>query len=131
MHESKFLSTTIVLSMLAILTMIIFNSRVVLGEPLIQVSPTCGPEDFNIAINANGFEPKSNVAWKLVGSNDKVSIYGYFATNATGGFLETTSIDDVPAGTYKIYFGTDSKNDGKFDAGAPTPYANLTLPCPS
>jgi hypothetical protein len=105
------------------------NMALVSGEPLIQVSPTCGPEDFNIAINANGFEPESNVAWKLVDESQKVPLYGYFATNATGGFLEPTTIDDVPEGNYKIYFGTDTNNDGKFDAPSNV-YANLTIPCP-
>lgn len=99
------------------------------AEPLVQVTPTCGPEDFNIAINANGFEAASNVAWKLVDENQKVPLYGYFATNATGGFLEPTTIDDVPEGNYKIYFGTDINNDGKFDAPSNV-YANLTIPCP-
>jgi hypothetical protein len=116
------------------LTMITFelfalNTPPVFGAPLVHVSPTCGPEDFNIAINANGFEPESNVAWKLVDEVQKVPLYGYFATNATGGFLEPTTIDDVPEGNYKIYFGTDVNNDGKFDVPSSV-FANLTIPCP-
>jgi hypothetical protein len=116
------------------LTMITFelfalNITPVFGAPLVHVSPTCGPEDFNIAINANGFEPESNVAWKLVDEDQKVPLYGYFATNATGGFLEPTTIDDVPEGNYKIYFGTDVNNDGKFDVPSSV-FANLTIPCP-
>jgi hypothetical protein len=116
------------------LTMITFelfalNIAPVFGAPLVHVSPTCGPEDFNIAINANGFEPESNVAWKLVDEDQKVPLYGYFATNATGGFLEPTTIDDVPEGNYKIYFGTDVNNDGKFDVPSSV-FANLTIPCP-
>ena len=30
----------------------------------------------------------------------------------------------------KMYFGTDANNDNKFDVGAPTTYANITMPCP-
>jgi hypothetical protein len=132
MHEPKLPSTPIVLSMLMILTVIIFNSQVVLGEPLVQVSPTCGPSEpgFNIVINANGFGPSSNVNWKLVDSKGQIPLYGYFQTNATGGFNDVTFADDLKPDSYKMYFGTDSNNDNKFDPGAPTPYANITLPCP-
>jgi len=127
MHKSMLLFTcTLVMVTLELLNL---GIPLVFGEPTVQVSPTCGPEDFNIAINANGFEPVSNVAWKLVDEDQKVPLYGYFATNATGGFLEPTTIDDVPEGNYKIYFGTDVNNDGKFDGPSST-FANLTIPCP-
>jgi len=54
----------------------------------------------------------------------------YFETNATGGFNQVTYIDDVKPGRYKMYLGTDSDNDGKFDIGTPKTSANITLPCP-
>jgi hypothetical protein len=125
MHKSVSLITWT----LTMITLFALNITPVFGAPLVHVSPTCGPEDFNIAINANGFEPESNVAWKLVDEDQKVPLYGYFATNATGGFLEPTTIDDVPEGNYKIYFGTDVNNDGKFDVPSSV-FANLTIPCP-
>lgn len=125
MHKSVSLITWT----LTMITLFALNITPVFGAPLVHVSPTCGPEDFNIAINANGFEPESNVAWKLVDEAQKVPLYGYFATNATGGFLEPTTIDDVPEGNYKIYFGTDVNNDGKFDVPSSI-FANLTIPCP-
>jgi hypothetical protein len=125
MHKSVSLITWT----LTMITLFALNITPVFGAPLVHVSPTCGPEDFNIAINANGFEPESNVAWKLVDEDQKVPLYGYFATNATGGFLEPTTIDDVPEGNYKIYFGTDVNNDGKFDVPSSI-FANLTIPCP-
>jgi hypothetical protein len=127
MHKSVLLVTcTLTLITLELFTL---NIALVFGAPLVHVSPTCGPEDFNIAINANGFEPNSNVAWKLVDEDQKVPLYGYFATNATGGFLEPTTIDDVDEGNYTIYFGTDANNDGKFDVSSSVS-ANLTIPCP-
>lgn len=110
---------------------IVYSNSPVFGVPLVQVSPTCGPADpgFNIVINANGFEPMSNVAWKLVNSHNGIPLSAYYDTNATGGFNEVTYIDDVKPDSYRIYFGTDADRDSKFDVGAPTTYANITVPC--
>lgn len=104
----------------------------IFAAPSVQVSPPCGPADpgFNLVINANGFKPNSNVNWKLVSSNDQIPLYGYFQTNSTGGFNDVTYADDLKPDSYKMYFGTDSNNDNKFDAGTPTVYANVTIPCP-
>ena len=82
-----------------------------------------------MVINANGFAPNSNVNWKLVNSESKIPLYGYFQTNSTGGFNDVTFADDLRADSYKMYFGTDADNDNKFDVGAPTTYANITIPC--
>lgn len=30
-----------------------------------------------------------------------------------------------------MYFGTDANNDNNFEPGAPTTYANVTIPCPN
>ena len=55
------------------------------AEPKVDVSPTCGPGEpgFNIVMNANGFKPNSTVAYKFVGSDSKITLYGYFDTNST------------------------------------------------
>ena len=117
---------------LVVSSFIVYNNSPVFGVPLVQVSPTCGPADpgFNMVINANGFAPNSNVNWKLVNSKSQIPLYGYFQTNSTGGFNDVTFSDDLKADSYKMYFGTDANNDNKFDAGAPTTYANITIPCP-
>jgi hypothetical protein len=117
---------------LIVFAFIIYSSAPVFGVPIVQVSPTCGPADpgFNIVINANGFAPTSNVAWKLVNSHNGIPLSAYYDTNATGGFNEVTYIDDVKPDSYRIYFGTDADRDSKFDVGAPTTYANITIPCP-
>lgn len=117
---------------LVVSSFIVYNNSPVFGLPLVQVSPTCGPADpgFNMVINANGFAPNSNVNWKLVNSKSEIPLYGYFQTNSTGGFNDVTFADDLKADSYKMYFGTDANNDNKFDAGAPTTYANITIPCP-
>ena len=113
-------------------SMIIYANSVY-GAPRVQISPTCGPADpgFNIVINANGFSPNSNVNWKLVDSHSQIPLYGYFQTNGTGGFNDVTFADDLKSGSYKMYFGTDANNDNKFDTGAPTAVADVTIPCPS
>ena len=117
---------------LVVFSMIFCGNPLVFGVPIVQVSPTCGPADpgFNMVINANGFAPNSNVNWKLVNSEAQIPLYGYFQTNSTGGFNDVTFADDLKADSYKMYFGTDANNDNKFDVGAPTTYANITIPCP-
>jgi hypothetical protein len=101
------------------------------AAPTVELSPTCGPADpgFNVVINANGFAANSTVGWKLVGSDSKIPLYGYFESNSTGGFNDVTFADDLKEDHYKMYFANDVNNDGTFDIGAARVYANLTLPC--
>ena len=72
---------------LVIFGMIICGIPPVFGLPIVQVSPTCGPADpgFNIVINANGFAPTSNVAWKLVNSHNGIPLSSYYETNSYRG----------------------------------------------
>jgi hypothetical protein len=101
------------------------------AEPKVDISPTCGPSEpgFNIVINTNGFKENSNVAYKFVGSDSKIPLYGYFETNSTGGFNDVTFADDLKPDKYKLYFADDDNNDGAFDIGAKRVYANVTIPC--
>jgi hypothetical protein len=99
------------------------------AQPSVLASPVCGPSGFTTAINVNGFEPDSNIAWKLIDADQRVPLYGYFATNATGGFIEPLTIDDVPEGHYMIYFGKDSNDDGIFDSPSST-FVEIDIPCP-
>jgi hypothetical protein len=101
------------------------------AEPKVDISPTCGPHEpgFNIVINANGFKSDSTVAWKFVGSDSKIPLYGYFETNSTGGFNDVTFADDLKEDHYKMYFADDANGDGTFDIGAKRIYANVTIPC--
>lgn len=120
----------------AILTFAIFGvaSASILtafAEPMVDISPTCGPHEpgFNIVINANGFMPNSTVAYKFVGSDSKIPLYGYFETNQTGGFNDVTFADDLLPDKYKLYFADDANSDGVFDIGAKKVYANVSIPC--
>ena len=101
------------------------------AEPKVDISPTCGPHEpgFNIVINANGFKANSNVAYKFVGSDSKIPLYGYFETNNTGGFNDVTFADDLKQDKYKMYFADDANSDGAFDIGAKKVYANVSIPC--
>jgi hypothetical protein len=102
-----------------------------LAQPTVQISPVCGPAEpgFNIVINANGFKPNSTVAYKFVGSDSKIPLYGYFQSNSTGGFNDVTFADDLKNDHYKLYLADDANDDGIFDIGAKRVYQNVTIPC--
>ena len=101
------------------------------AEPIVDISPTCGPHEpgFNIVINANGFKANNTVAYKFVDSDSKIPLYGYFETNQTGGFNDVTFADDLLPDKYKLYFADDANSDGVFDIGAKRIYANVSIPC--
>jgi hypothetical protein len=129
-HLKKFAFTTLVFTvgMFSLGSMLVLNA---FAEPQVDISPTCGPNEpgFNIVINANGFKANSTVAYKFVGSDSRIPLYGYFETNNTGGFNDVTFADDLKPDKYKMYFGDDANNDGAFDIGAKRIYANVSLPC--
>ena len=126
----KFAFTALVftLAMSCLGSVLVLN---VFAEPKVDVSPTCGPADpgFNIVINANGFKANSTVAYKFVGNDSKIPLYGYFETNNTGGFNDVTFADDLKEDKYKLYFADDANSDGAFDIGAKRVYANVSIPC--
>ena len=86
-------------------------------------------EGFGVSIIANGFKPNRTVDWQIVNSKGDVPLFGYFNSNMSGGFNETTYADDLTKGRYKMYFGTDSNNDNIMDTNVTRIYANLTVPC--
>ena len=129
-NMKKFAFTTLVftLAMFSLGGVLVLN---VFAEPKVDISPTCGPADpgFNIVINANGFKANSTVAYKFVGNDSKIPLYGYFETNNTGGFNDVTFADDLKEDKYKLYFADDANSDGAFDIGAKRVYANVSIPC--
>ena len=126
----KFAFTTVVFAfgILSLGGILVFNA---FAEPKVDISPTCGPHEpgFNIVINANGFKPNSTVAYKFVGSDSRITLYGYFETNSSGGFNDVTFADDLKEDKYKLYFADDANSDGAFDIGAKKIYANVSIPC--
>jgi hypothetical protein len=133
MYKTRRLALITVMFAFGIFGFVSLSIMVVFAEPQVDISPTCGPHEpgFNIVINANGFMPNSTVAWKFVDSNSKIPLYGYFATNSTGGFNDVTFADDLREGNYKMYFADDANNDNVFDIGAKRIYANVSIPCPN
>jgi hypothetical protein len=131
MHSVRYLAFISGVFALGIFGLVSIVALPAFAEPKVDVSPTCGPHEpgFNIVINANGFKPNSTVAWKFVGSDSKIPLYGYFETNSTGGFNDVTFADDLKEDNYKLYFADDANSDGTFDIGAKRIYANVTIPC--
>ncbi len=109
-------------------------------QPTVFVSPPCGPTSgFSLVFNANGFTPNGNVHWQVHRPTGEQTYgpYGYFATNATGGFLEPTGIEEgvepgtevIPPGTYVLQFFDDLNLDGRADPGAKRTNAMVKVPC--
>jgi hypothetical protein len=127
---------SILIVLLAAIFIITLSSRISIntanGAVLIMISPECGPGEpgFNIKINANGFNPNSNVDWKLVNSQGHVPVYGYYQTNSTGGFKDLAFVGAVKNDHYRIFVGEDTDNNKKFDVNGVTKYVNVDVPCP-
>jgi len=100
-------------------------------KPAVCLSPTCDPTEpgFNIVISTNGFAPNGTVAWKFVGSDSKIPLYGHFETNSAGGFNDVTLVDALKPDHYKMYFANDVNSDGTYDIGAARVYAKVTVRC--
>jgi hypothetical protein len=103
-------------------------------KPTVKVSPTCGDiTGYGMKLNVNGFEPNSNVGWKVVHpETQEVPTYGYFETNSTGGFSEPAYIESesgLVEGKYEIQFFDDADNDGNADQGKREFIVSMTVPC--
>jgi hypothetical protein len=103
-------------------------------KPSVKVSPTCGDTSgYGMKLNVNGFEPNSNVGWKVVHPETKViPSYGYFSTNSTGGFFEPVYIESesgLVKGKYEIQFFDDADNDGNADQGKREFIVSMSVPC--
>jgi hypothetical protein len=103
-------------------------------KPTVKVSPTCGDiTGYGMKLNVNGFEPNSNVGWKVVHPETKViPTFGYFSTNSTGGFFEPVYIESesgLVKGKYEIQFFDDADNDGNPDQGKREFIVSMSVPC--
>ncbi|MGI0001397.1 MAG: hypothetical protein ACRD6Q_09215 [Nitrososphaeraceae archaeon] len=104
-------------------------------KPTVKVSPSCGDiTGYGMKLNVNGFEPNSNVGWKVVHpETQEIPTYGYFSTNSTGGFFEPVYIESesgLVEGKYEIQFFDDADNDGNADQGKREFIVAMTVPCP-
>lgn len=103
-------------------------------KPTVEVSPTCGDiTGYGMKLNVNGFEPNSNVGWKVFHPETKViPTFGYFSTNSTGGFFEPVYIESesgLVKGKYEIQFFDDADNDGNADQGKREFIVSMSVPC--
>ena len=103
-------------------------------KPTVKVSPTCGDvTGYGMKLNINGFEPNSNVGWKVVHPETQaIPTYGYFSTNSTGGFSESAYIESesgLVEGKYEIQFFDDADNDGNADQGKKEFIVSMSTPC--
>ena len=78
-------------------------------------------------MKASGFAANGIVSWKLVDSDGKVPLKGYFHTDSQGKVNDQTVMDDIQKGHYKIYIGDDTNNDGELES-EPV-YSDITVPC--
>ena len=124
---------TICILIMLVAVLLVSNSSLlyIFGEPVLNVSPTCGPSKsgFNIQANASGFRPNVQINWKLNTLENKTPTYGYFQSNSTGGFNESVFVGDLKDGQYKLYFGVGSNVSGFINADSSFAYANITMPC--
>jgi hypothetical protein len=102
-------------------------------KPNALVSPTCGDvTGYGMNLQINGFEPDSNVGWKLIHPETQTtSEFGYFATNSTGGFSESVYIEEgeLVEGKYNIQFFDDADTDNNPDPGKNEFIVSMSVPC--
>jgi hypothetical protein len=125
----SFLFITILLS-----SLYLFSNTKGEFQPTVKVSPSCGDiTGYGMKLNVNGFEPNSNVGWKVVHpETQEIPTYGYFSTNSTGGFSEPAYIESesgLVEGKYDIQVFDDADNDGNADQGKREFIVAMTVPC--
>jgi hypothetical protein len=102
-------------------------------KPNALVSPTCGDvTGYGMNLQINGFEPDSDVGWKLIHPETQTtSEFGYFTTNSTGGFSESVYIEEgeLVEGKYNIQFFDDADTDNNPDPGKNEFIVSMSVPC--
>lgn len=99
-------------------------------KPTSIVTPICGPTDgFDFKITTNGFAPDRIVHWELLDKEQQPALLGYFETNNTGGFNETSYIADVLPGKYQLHLYDDKDNDAQEDFVGKEIFTGLSIPC--
>ncbi|HJT83573.1 MAG TPA: hypothetical protein VJ697_03735 [Nitrososphaeraceae archaeon] len=100
------------------------------NRPIADVEPECGVlRDHRINMTANGFNENGNVYWEFINSKGFMDPYGYFDTNATGGFDDFTFADGFLPDTYLVRFFDDKNNDYLKDANGFEVNLTYTIPC--
>lgn len=99
-------------------------------NPTSIITPTCGPvEGFNFSVMINGFAPNRIVHWELLDQDKQPTLLGYFDTNSTGGFNETSYVTDLLPGKYHLHLYDDKDNDAQKDWVSKEIYTEFFIPC--
>lgn len=110
-----------------LLTSLIKNKH---ENPATILTPICGPvEGFNFDIMTNGFAPDRIVHWELLDKDQQPALLGYFETNQTGGFNETSYATDILPGKYQLHLYDDKDNDAHEDSIGKETFTELSIPC--
>ena len=100
----------------------------VYAKPEVSISPSCGPKSgFGISVKSKGVEADSILSWKVVDSDGKALLTGYFHADSKGEVIDQINTDEVKKGHYKLYFGSDKNNDGELDSEVSQ--SDITIPC--
>jgi Bacterial Ig domain/Calcineurin-like phosphoesterase len=99
-------------------------------NPTTSITPSCGPiEGFNFKMMTNGFAPNRTVHWELLDKDHQPSLLGYFETNDTGGFNETSDVSQILPGKYQLHVFDDVDNDAHGDFVGKETFTTLSFPC--
>ena len=122
----SFLFITILLSSLYLFSNI--NGEL---KPTVKVSPSCGDiTGYGMELNVNGFEPNSNVGWKVVHpETQEIPTYGYFSTNSTGGFEEDAELESIIEGEHTMFIYDDIEHDYVADQNGNAAKITIQVPC--
>ena len=99
-------------------------------SPIVIISPQCGTlKDHRINMTVNGFNKNGNVYWEFITSKGIMDYYGYFDTNATGGFNDYTIADGLLPDMYTLRFFDDKNNDYIKDPNGAEVILDYEIPC--
>ncbi len=99
-------------------------------QVIANIEPTCGLlKDHRINMTGNGFNKNGNVYWEFINSKGIIDYYGYFDTNATGGFNDYTIADGLFPNTYTLRFFDDKNNDYVKDPNGLEIHFTYAVPC--
>jgi len=97
---------------------------------IVDIEPDCGKlKDHRINMTVNGFNKDGNVYWEFIKSDGYMDYYGYFDTNATGGFNDYTIADGLYPDNYTLRFFDDKNNDYIKDKNGLEMNLTYMIPC--
>lgn len=100
------------------------------GVPEGGVSPGCSPlGEFEARFSVNGFLPNSFVGWDFIGPDGARTMHGYFATNSSGGFEESTELEALMEGEHDLFLYDDLEHDYIVDPNGNLAIVIIQVPC--